>query len=124
MSYHLTISDNQQSYTFDVLNVPITDRATEGANDNVVLNGNVFTDFLYLKRTYVQTFAWMDEEEYAILRGFYERQFSEARYPYMTMSELGVSELPIRLTIDDGGIINNCGTRQNVRITMRETEQL
>ena len=32
-----------------------------------------------------------------------------------------VPETPVRLTLTDGGIINACGCRKDVQLTMRET---
>lgn len=124
MSYKLTFTDDQNTYTFDILQIPIKDTDIEGASDNTTLNGNVYTDFLYIKKEYQNTFAWLSEEEYAILDGFYRRQFTNGKYPLMTMTELGVDNLPVRLNITNGGIVDNCGTRTNVKLTMRETDQL
>ena len=34
-----------------------------------------------------------------------------------------IPETPVRLNLTDGGVINTCGCRQNVQLTMRETVQ-
>lgn len=121
MSYHLTLKDTDDEMTFELLEIPITDTDTEGAVDNVTLDGNVYTDYLYLKKTYSVSFAWLPRDKYEQLRGFYTRQFSTGLYPYLTMTDLGVQELPVRFELSDGGIIDNCGTRQSVVLKMRES---
>lgn len=121
MSYHLTLKDTDDEMTFELLEIPITDTDTEGAVDNVTLDGNVYTDYLYLKKTYSVSFAWLPQDKYEQLRGFYTRQFSTGLYPELTMTDLGVQELPVRFELSDGGIIDNCGTRQSVVLKMRES---
>lgn len=124
MSYTLTLTDDTDSFSFTTLHVPITDNITEGLSDNTTLDGNIYTDFMYIKRTYGESFKWLTAEQYAKLMGFYERQFTEAKYPLLTISEMGVNNVPVRLSVTDGGIVDNCGTRENVKLKMRETVQL
>lgn len=123
MAYTLTIKDSEDEMSFSLLEVPITDTDTLGASDNTTIDGNVYTDYLYLKKTYSQTFSWLTADDYRKLRGFYTRQYSNAKYPTLTMLDLGVENQPVRLTLTDGGIIDNCGTRKSVKISMRETAQ-
>jgi hypothetical protein len=124
MSYTLTLTDDSTTYTWTVLEIPIADDYVEGTGDNTTLDGNVYTDYLFLKKNYKLSWSIMTAVDYAALKGFYERQFTLAKYPLMTMSEAGLNNIPVRLSLSDGGIVDNCLRRQNVKISMRESSQL
>lgn len=81
MIYKMTLADSVDSMTFDLLEVPIVDKDVEGAVDNTLVNGNVFTDFLWLKKQWTQKWALMCPDEYDRLRGFYTRQWDNAEVP-------------------------------------------
>lgn len=80
-TYKMTLEDSVDSMTFDLLEVPIVDKDVEGAVDNTTLDGNIFTDYLWLKKNYVQKWSIMCDDEYSRLRGFYTRQFDNASVP-------------------------------------------
>lgn len=128
MAYKMTISDSVDTQEFNLLEVPILSKDIEGLSDNTTLDGNVYTDYLYLKKQWEQKFSWLFASDYARLRGFYTRQFEVGEYPYLTIVDTAtletiVPETAVRLKLDDGGIIDTCGTRQNVKLVMRETIQ-
>lgn len=77
----MTLADSTDSMTFDLLEVPIADKDIEGAVDNTLVNGNVFTDYLWLKKQWTQKWALMCDDEYTQLRGFYTRQWENAEAP-------------------------------------------
>ena len=81
MIYKMTLKDSTDEMTFNLLEVPIVDKDIEGSVDNVTLDGNQYTDYLYLKKQYIQKWSIMCDEEYERLRGFYTRQFDEAEIP-------------------------------------------
>lgn len=81
MIYKMTLADSTDSMTFDLLEVPIADKDIEGAVDNTLVNGNVFTDYLWLKKQWTQKWALMCDDEYTQLRGFYTRQWENAEAP-------------------------------------------
>lgn len=78
MIYKMTLTDSADSMTMDLLEVPIADTDVEGAVDNTTIDGNVFTDYLWLKKKYVQKWSIMCSDEYDRLRGFYTRQWTNA----------------------------------------------
>lgn len=125
--YTMTLSDSSDTMSMTLLEIPIEDKDIEGTADNTTIDGNVFTDYLWLKKQFVQKWAIMDGTTYEQLRGFYTRQFSDAEVPTYTLEDgNGVGIYPaihVRLSLTDGGVIDNCGTRQNVQLTMRETVQ-
>ena len=81
MIYKMTLTDSSDTMTFNLLETPIVDKDIEGAVDNVTLDGNQYTDYLYLKKQYIQKWAIMCPDEYDELRGFYTRQFEEGEIP-------------------------------------------
>ncbi len=128
MIYQMTLADSSDTITFNLLEVPIVDKDIEGAVDNVTLDGNQYTDYLYLKKQYIQKWSIMSESDYTKLRGFYTRQFATATPATYTLFyvENGVTTtlVPIthvRINLSDGGVINACGCRKDVQLTMRET---
>lgn len=124
--YRLALHDQTDDMHFDVLQIPITDNDVEGASDNTTLDGNVYTDFLYLKKVWKQSWKQMDNATYQRLRGFYTRQFSTGVYPELTMTDLLtntalVTSQAVRMKLTDGGVINECGFRRNVTIELRQS---
>ena len=85
--YRLTIQDSQDSMQFDLLDAPIKIEDVEGAVDNTVLTGDIFTDYLFLKKRWEQKWAIMCKDEYERLRGFYTRQWSLATVPSVKVTQ-------------------------------------
>lgn len=125
--YTMTLSDSSDTMSMTLLEIPIEDKDIEGTADNTTIDGNIFTDYLWLKKQFVQKWTIMDATTYEQLRGFYTRQFNNAEVPTYTLEDSDSVEIysatPVRLSLTDGGVIDNCGTRQNVQLTMRETVQ-
>lgn len=103
MSYKLTLQDDTDTMTFNLLEVPIEDPDIEGATDNTTLNGNVWTDFIYLKKQWLQEWSWLDSEAYEQLRGFYVRQWSDKKYPYLTIKDTKGQPEPYTGTVNRTG---------------------
>lgn len=81
MIYKMALKDSADEMTFDLLEVPIVDKDIEGAVDNVTLDGNQYTDYLWLKKQFIQKWSILCDDEYTRLRGFYTRQFENADVP-------------------------------------------
>lgn len=92
MSYRLTLTDDSATKSFNLLEIPIIDKDIEGVADNTVLTGDVFTDYMYLKKQYEQSWLQMTANDYADLRGFYTRQWTNAKYPHLTIEDMDVYE--------------------------------
>lgn len=85
MIYRMKLADSVDEMTFDLLEVPIEDNDIEGATDNTTIDGNVFTDYLWLKKQFVQKWSLMCKDDYTQLRGFYTRQWENAEAPTYTL---------------------------------------
>ena len=77
----MKIADSVDEMVFDLLEVPIEDKDIEGTADNTTIDGNVFTDYLWLKKQFTQKWSLMCEDDYTQLRGFYTRQWENAEVP-------------------------------------------
>lgn len=119
----LKLTDDNTSVTYDLLQVPFTQGEDLGKTDIKTINGNVYTDYIYQKRTWEHTWSYMTSAEYEELKGFFDRQFTNKKYPLVTIPALNVSNVPAVMTISNRQIINNCGMVNNVKITLRETSQ-
>lgn len=85
MIYRMKLADSVDEMTFDLLEVPIEDKDIEGATDNTTIDGNIFTDYLWLKKQFVQKWSLMCKDDYTQLRGFYTRQWENAEAPTYTL---------------------------------------
>lgn len=83
--YKMTISDTTDSITFYLLEVPIEMPYVEGTATNTTIDGNVYTDYMWLKRQWKQKWSIMCKPEYDKLEGIWKRQFSDADVPTMKL---------------------------------------
>lgn len=117
---NLTLTDDHTTHTFELLEPPIPEQPVEASVDVVTLDNYVSTYFTANRRLWTQQWAFMDESEWLILKGFYDRQFTTFKYPRLTLEKYNVTNLSVRMTLESGGIIDNCGTREGVVATWRE----
>lgn len=122
--YQIILSDSSTSATLPALNVPLTEGRIEGATDVTTLDMNLYTDFIAQKRLWSHTWKYMTEAEFNILKGFYDRQFSLFEYPEITITDLGVADIPVRMSLSPQNVIDHCGTVEDVEVSFRETVQL
>lgn len=123
MSYAITITDMVDEMTIDVPSVPLTEAIIEGATDVITLDLNLYTDFFATKRSWANTLEYMSEVEFNQLKGFYDRQWSLWQYPTISIPDLGVNNVVVRMSLTPRNIIDNCGTVQDVTMGFRETQQ-
>lgn len=124
MSLTLTITDEHDSVTYSLLEVPFTKANETGTSDVTVLSGNVYTDYVYRKFRLDHTWAVMTEDEFLQIEGFFNRQFTLNKYPRVSVPELGIDNVPCRMKLGDRKIITDCGLVEKVKISLRETAQL
>lgn len=120
MPFEITLTDSTESLTLPDLNPPLDVVPLEGAVDVVTLSNSIYTNFTQNKRQWEHTWAYMDEDDFNALLGFYDRQRSTGVYPSVTISRLGVSAIKARLSAPTRSVIDNCGQVENVSITLRE----
>lgn len=120
----IQLTDLQSSEILQVPEAPFTQTIVEGAVDVQKLNRNLSTYFTYNKRQWSHTWAYMSKADYDIMIGFYERMWTNRKYPLLTISALGINDVPVRMYTEPKNIIDNCETVQNVTVSWRETGQM
>lgn len=119
----LTLTDDVDTLTLE-LEVPLTEETVEGAQDVQTLDYNIYTSFITQKRLWSHTWAFLDESVFNELKGFYDRQFTLFKYPMVSIPDLDVTDVTVRMTLNPRTVIDNCGTVDRVTISLRETRQL
>ena len=122
--YEITISDTVDEMTIEVPSAPLTEVTIEGATDVTTLDLNIYTDFFATKRSWANTLEYMTETDFNQLKGFYDRQWSLWQYPTISIPDLGVNDVVVRMGITPRNIIDQCGTVNDVTISFRETIQM
>lgn len=123
----LKLTDNTGQQTLPEIEVPLTVSTFEGATDVQTLSFDIYTDFVTQKRTWTQTYAYLTREEYALLKGYYDRQFTSFQYPRLSIDgsvNNNITNIVVKMSISDQNIIDNCETVQDVTVSFRETRQL
>lgn len=124
----LTIQDSQDSLTFNtVLSSPIILAPVINETDVQTVDGNISTYYGSTKRQYQFKIAWLDAETYASLKAFCERQYSNLKYPQISISgatNLNIENMVAKISLNDQEVTDNCGTVENIVLTFRESKQM
>lgn len=124
MKLTLTITDDERSETFDILPSPFTKSREIGKSEVTTQSGDIYTDYVYTKFEFSYNWGFLTEEEYRVLEGFFERQFSLNKYPRITIPALGVENMVARMELSEQNIVNDCGVVEDVEVKFRESRQL
>lgn len=127
MAITLTITDTTQTATFNVLAVPLVSNPVIAESDIVTIDNNISTYYTGTKKALEVEFGYMTEDNYAILLGFRDRQYTNMRYPTITIS--GADNIPstpmvAKMVLNEQRIVNNCGVVELARATFRESRQM
>lgn len=124
MSLTLTITDDDTSINYTLLPSPFNKKREIGKSEVLVVSGDIYTDYVYKKFEFEYEWGFLTAEEYAILEGFFNRQYSLNKYPRISIPELGVDNMVAKMELSDQSIINNCGMVEKVKVSFRESTQL
>lgn len=89
----------------------------------MTLDLNVYVDLFATKRMWTVTWGYMSKSDYAQLRAFYDRQFTNLEFPDVTISDLNVSSVVVKASLSDQSITDESGLVEGVELTLRETIQ-
>lgn len=124
----LTIQDSEDSITFTTpLAAPIILAPIINEADVETVDGNISTYYGSTKRQYTFKIAWLDAETYGSLQAFRDRQYSNLKYPHITVDgapNLNVADMTAKITLNDQEVTNNCGLVENITLTFRESKQM
>ena len=123
MAYEITLVDGSGSWTSPPPNTPLTQETIEASSEVITLDLNAYVDFMGTKRLWVIRWGYMAASEYASLKGFYDRQFSDLAFPVLTINDLSVLSVVARATLSEQNISDASGLVENVALTLRETIQ-
>lgn len=118
-----TLKDTTDVQTYELYDAPFTDKETGGEESITTLDGNVYVDFIYTKRTWTREFAFLKEADYLALKAFVDHQRTSYKFPLLSISEWNVVDVPVYVQISDRKTTNACGDVVDVKLTMRETVQ-
>jgi len=121
--YEIILTDSTGSVTLPALEVPLVLTTLEGSSDVQTLDFNIYTDFITTKRQLSHTWSYLSEDEFNEIKAFYDRQFTDFQYPRVTVTELGITDMTARMTLNPRTVIDHCGTVAGVTITLRESKQ-
>lgn len=122
----MILTDSTTSATLEALNVPLIENTINNDVEVITLDNNLS---VYIspdsdKRVWTHTWAYLSEAEYNTLRGFRDRQRTLFKFPRVTITDQGVSDVPVYMTLNPKSIIDHCGTVEDVTVTLRESAQM
>lgn len=120
----IELTDQNDTLVLPLLSPPLSETTIEGAQDVQTLDNNISTYFTANKREWTHTWPYLSKSEFDSIKAFYDRQWTDYKYPLLTIDHLNVSDVPVRMYISPQNIIDNCGTVENVEVRFRETRQL
>ena len=123
MAYEITLIDDSETWTSPPPHTPLNVQTIESAIDVTTLDLNIYTDLIATKRMWTVNWGTMTAADFAQLKSFYDRQFTLYKFPTLTIPDLGVTDIMVRMTISDQSITNVDGLVDGVTITLRETIQ-
>jgi len=123
MAYEIRLHDSTTTWTSPAPNTPLSEQVIEASSEVTTLDLNIYVDLLNTKRSWTINFGYMNAVDYAALRGFYNRQFTNLEFPDVTIVDLGVSSVVVKASLNDQNITDESGLVENVQLILRETIQ-
>lgn len=119
------LTNDSGSLTLPPLEQDFINQNLENAVDVVTLDNAIYTDFV--DNDFAQwSLQWesITQAEYDSIRAYYDAQFTDYEYPTLTIAFYDVTNVPVRMTINEKNIWNYCGDVMGVQISFRETNPL
>lgn len=123
MAYEIQLTDDATSWTSPAPQAPLTVDTIENATDVETLDSNIYTDLIATKKMWTVNWGTMTAADFAGLKAFYDRQFTLYKFPTLSIPDLAVSSIVVRMTISSQDIVGDTGLVDGVKITLRETIQ-
>lgn len=122
--YTITISDATDTMTLPPTEVGFTPLLINNSTTNQTLSNDVYTDKFPVKKGATSSYSHMTKDDYDRLFAFYYRQEAVLyKYPVVTISDTDITGMTARIEVNDAPVVDTCGTRSNVTLTMRESRQ-
>lgn len=127
MAIQLTIADTTDTQTFNIISSPLVSTPVIAETDVVTVDNNVSTYYTGTKRQFRIDLGYMDAETYAVLVGFRDRQYTNLKYPQITITgdeNINVTDLTAKMVLSEQKVVNHCGLVEDVVVTFRESKQM
>lgn len=118
-----TLTTDTGTTQLPMIEIPLNESYIENATDVVTLDLNVYTDFINSKRVWKLDWEFLDKATYDKIYAVYKSQFTQYKYPRLSIPFYNISNVPVRMTVNTKQVVNVVGDVQNVQITLRETAQ-
>ncbi len=122
-AYEITLTDDSATWTSPPPQTPLSVQTLESAIDVVTLDLNMYTDLIATKRNWTVSWGTLTAIEFADLKAFYDRQFTLYKFPLLTIPDLSLSNIVVRMSINDQSITSADGLVDGVTVNLRETVQ-
>lgn len=120
----IELTDSTGKLTLPPLAPPLKTTPIEGAKDVQTLDNNISTYLTANKRQWGHIWPYMSEDDFNALKGYYDRQWTDYKYPLLTIGHYNIINVPVRMYLEAQNTIDYCGTVESVTVTFRETRQL
>lgn len=112
-----------KTYTEVELGAPFSIVEEEGKSQNTTLDGNVYIDYVYTKKKFSVDIFHLTPTDYAEIKAFYDYQYSNARFPVISIPELGIENMPVYFEMSNRNIVSQCLLTDKITLKFRETVQ-
>ena len=127
MAITLTITDTSVTQTYTMLMAPVVSAPIITETDVQTVDGNISTYYNSTKQSFTVLLGDMTQDDYSVLKGFIQRQYSNLKYPSITITgaiNLNVNQMTAKMTLNDQNVVTNCGLVEGVQLFFRESKQL
>jgi len=124
-----TITDLQDSQTFntEAIVAPLVESPVIAETDVVTIDNNLSTYYTGTKRSFSIDLGYLDKETYSVLKGFRDRQYTNMKYPLITITgdeNINVTNLPMKISLSEQRVVDKCGLVSDVVLSLRESKQI
>jgi hypothetical protein len=113
----------EKTYTEVEIGSPFTISDVEGKSSTTTLNGNVYVDFAYIKKSFQVDIFNLSTSDYSDIRDFYDYQFTSGKFITLSIPELSISDMPVYMEMSKRNIVSQCLTTDKITLNFRETVQ-
>lgn len=118
-----TLTTDSGTTTLPMIEIPLTEEYVENASEVQTLDYNVYTDFINRKRIWTFTWTFLDQAKYDEIFAAYNSQYTTFKYPRLSVPYYGITNVPVRMTVNAKSVVNVTGGVEGMQITLRETAQ-
>lgn len=123
----LKITDLQDTKTYKVIAAPLVSSSIIAETDVITVDNNISTYYTGTKRQFTIDLGWMSKDDYADLVAFRDRQYTDMKYPLITITgdeNINVANLPAKMVLNDQNVADHYGTVTDIQVVFRESKQM